>query len=76
MCKISQGIQIFDQNFHYVLWFMSYSQKYYYVKTKVVNIFPVPEKQHENKAKMKVTMIILGISSASHYLYHPNTLVA
>ncbi len=86
MCKISQGIQIFDKNFH-VLWFLIYGPKY--VKTKVFDIFPVPEKTWKWH-KMKVTMIILGISSIilaniympgflnilvqtqlGHYPYHP-----
>ena len=61
LCKISQEIQIWSE-FPYVLWFLGYGQKY--VKTKVFDISPSPKKQqHENEAKMKVTMKILGISS-------------
>ncbi len=41
--------------------FWSYGRKY--VRTKVFDIFPVPEKKHENEAKIKVTIIIGGISS-------------
>ncbi len=65
LCKIRQGIQIFDQNFN-VWWFLSYDQKC--VKTKVFGNFPVPEKNHENEAKIKVTMIIFGISLANFYM--------
>ena len=49
-----------------VLWFLNYGQKY--VKTKDFDIFPVLDKNTKMRPK-KLTMIILGISSISTFLY-------
>ncbi len=67
LCKISKKFQLFDQNFHMSCgsWVMTQNMS----RRKFSTFSQSPKKKHENEAKMKVTMIILGISFVLQILH-------